>query len=355
MSYLQKITLKLFNRHIDSKVVLLHVLFWLTWIVSFTFVQSVGKAEHEYFVWLMYYLITLPIFVVHTYLIAYWLIPRFFFKRKYFWLFIFGIVFLIIFSIIELLVSNELVFRVFDPSKALRPADYLNLKNILISGLGNHYIIFVFLAIKAGKSWYSAEQRKEELLLSGMETELEIYQYQWQPKLILSLVEQMEDLSKKKPDKAPELIIKVSGFLNRFLFEGKEDMIPLQLDVDLLKEYLDIHEMALEDRIKLNFVVNGNLRSFVVPPLLLLPFLYDSLKIVYGCNNSFEVTVIIKTERKYLLFSFTLWSENNFSLSQNNKNVETIRKRLNYRYKGKYRLIENIDDNFREISLELFL
>lgn len=345
--------MKLFRKHIDNKEILFHVIFWLTWVVAFTFVQSVGKTQHDYFVWLMYYLITLPVFVVHTYLIAYWLVPAFFFKRRYLSLALIGLGLLIVFSVIELVVSNELVFKVFDPSKVFKPG-YLNLKNILISGLGNHYVIFVFLAIKAGKSWYNTEQRKEELLLSSVETELEIYQYQLQPKLILSLIEQMEQLAKEKPEKAPDMIIKISGFLNRFLFEGKEDMIPLQLDADLLQEYLDIHRMALDDRLSLNFVLSGKLKSFVVPPLLLLPFLYDSLKIVYECNNSFEITVIIKTERKYLLFSFTLWSENNFRLSEND-NVEITRKRLNYRYKGKYRLIENIDDNFREISLEIFL
>lgn len=345
--------MKYYKKHIDNKIILLHILFWAAWVASFVFVQSVGKPEGEYFVWLMYYLITLPIFVIHTYLIAYWLIPTFFFTGRYISLLVLGLLLLIVFSIIELVVSNELVFKVFDPTKAFEPG-YLNLKNILISGLGNHYIIFVFLAIKAGKSWYSSEQRKDELLLSSVETELEIYQYQLQPKLILSLVEQLEQVAKDDPEKASEMIVKVSGFLNRFLFEGREDMIPLQLDINMLEEYLNIHTVAISDRITLNFVTNGNLKAIVVPPLLLLPFLYDTLKIVYACNNLFEISVIIKAERKYLLFSLTLWSESNFSLSEND-NVEITKKRLNYRYKGKYRLIENIDDNFREISLEIFL
>ena len=257
------------------------------------------------------------------------------------------------FSVLELIISNEFIFRIFNPSKAIEHG-YLNPKNILISGIGNHYVIFVFLAIKAGKSWYNSEQRRQELLLSSVETELEIYQYQLQPKLVLSLVEQMEKYAIHHPEKAPQLIIKISGFLNRFLFEGKEDMIPLQLDVNLLEEYLDIHRFALDERIKLNFVASGNLKPFMVPPLLLLPFLFESLKIVYACNNTFEISVFIKVERKYLLFSFTLWSEENFPLNDND-NVEITRQRLDYRFRGKHRLIENIDDNFREISLEIFL
>lgn len=330
----------------------MHCLFWLTWIVSFTVIQSLGQPLHEYFVWLMYYLITLPVFVSHTYLIAYWLVPRFFFKGKYILFLLIGFVLLVAFSVIELLVSNSLVFRVFSPEKAFTPG-YLNFKNILISGLGNHYIIFVFLAIKVGRSWYLSEIRKEELLMSKTETELEIYQYQLQPKLVYSLISEVEKIVSDEPKKAPDLIIKLSGFLNRFLFEGKEGMIPLQLEVKLIEEFMDIHRFALSERLKVNFVVNGNLNPFVVPPLLLLPFLNDSLKIVYECNNFFETTVLIKAERKYLLFSFTMWSEESFRLSDND-NMEITKQRLNYRFRGKHRLIENIDDNFREISLEIY-
>ena len=81
--------------------------------------------------------------------------------------------------------------------------------------------------------------------------------------------------------------------------------------------------------------------------------IYESLKIVYECNNQFEITVIIKAERKYLLFTFTIWSEDNFRHTKTN-NMEITRQRLNYRFKGKHRLFENIDDNFREISLEIY-
>ncbi|RIJ47913.1 histidine kinase [Maribellus luteus] len=338
--------------HIDRKKVVLHCLFWLVWIVSFVFIQSLGLPSREYFVWFMYYVITLPVFVCHTYLIAYWLVPDYFFKGKYLLFLLIGFALLVVFSIIELVVSNNLVFKVFDSSKVFSPG-YLNLKNILISGLGNHYIIFVFLAIKAGRSWYFSERQKEELLISKTETDLEIYQYQLQPKLIYSLIAEVENTVAESPEKAPDLIIKLSGFLNRFLFEGKETMIPLQQEVKLIEEFLDIHRFALNERLKINCVVTGNLKPFVVPPLMLLPFINDLLKIVYECNNFFETTVLIKAERKYLLFSFTMWSENSFRLSDND-NMEITKQRLNYWFRNKHRLIENMDDNFREISLEIY-
>ena len=175
--------MKLEQIHTVKAEIVLHVLFWLSWIISFTLIQSIGAGVHQYFVWLMYYIITLPIFILHTYLIAYWLLPVTFFKGR-FGLFALGFfLFLALFSAIELVVSNELVFKPFDINKSFSPG-YLNLQNILISGVGNLYIVLVFLAIKAGRSWYLAKTRKEQLLKSKTDTELEIYQYQLQPKMV---------------------------------------------------------------------------------------------------------------------------------------------------------------------------
>jgi two-component system LytT family sensor kinase len=332
--------------------VLLHSFFWMTWVISFTVIQSLSFGLDQWLMWLVYYIITLPIFVVHTYLIAYWLIPETFFKGRYLLLVTGLILLLIIFSVAELVVSHELVFKRMSGG-VMYNTGYLNFKEIIISGIGNHYVILVFLAIKTGISWYYAQNQKEELLQTQTETELEIYRFQLQPELIYTLVEELEQLTELYPEKASDMIVNISNFLNQFLFEGQEEMISLSLEAKLIEEFLDIHRMALKGRLNSNFIVSGNLNSYVVPPLLLLPFINNAIKIVYACNNSYESTVIIKAEKRYLLFTFTFWSENEFRLNDKH-NLEMTKKRLNYRYPGKHRLVENIDENFKEVSLEIF-
>ncbi|QIA08626.1 histidine kinase [Draconibacterium halophilum] len=338
--------------HIAKREYILHVIFWLAWVIAFTFIQTLNDGIDSMLVWLIYYLITLPVFVAHTYIIAYWLLPKTFFKGYYLLFAVGFVVLLMVFSVVELLISNYLVFMPFDKSRMFNPG-FLNLKNIIISGIGNHYIILVFLAIKAGSSWYRTEYQKEVLLRSNMETELEIYQYQLQPRIVLELIKELEVQSLKKVDTAPEMIINISNFLNRFLNEGKEELIPLELEVKLLEEFMTIHNHALGERLSSNFIVSGSLKSYVVPPLLLLPIINSAIKMAYECNESYESTVLIKAERKYLLFSFTFWSENSFNITDNENNKITIR-RLHYNYPGKHRLVENIDDNFREFSIEIY-
>ena len=290
--------------------------------------------------------------MAHTYILAYWVLPETFYKERYFLAVLAIFILLLVFSAIELFVSNELVFKPFAPQKVFAPG-FLNFKNIVISGIGNHYIILSFLAIKVGRSWYKAKNRKDELLRLNVETELEIYRYQLQPQLVYTLMDELEKISKTEGNKAPEMIIKVSAFLNHYLYESKEELIPLQLEVQLLQEFMEIHKLAKQEKLASTIIVNGNLKSYVVPPLLLLPFINNSFKIMYECNETFESNVIIKAEKKYLLFSFSFWSEKEFRI-KDNTNTEITRKRLNYKFPGKYRLIENIDENFREISIEIF-
>jgi hypothetical protein len=338
--------------HIEAKNILMHSLFWAGWVITFTIVQSLGYDSRQYFVWLMYYLFTLPVFVAHTYLIAYWLLPKTFFKGKFLLAFVGLIAFLLVFSVIELVLSHEVIFRFFDQSKMFAPG-YLNLSNIIISGIGNHFIILVFLAIKVGQSWYYSKNETADLMQVKMETELEIYKFQLQPKLILAMIDEMETITRNEPGKLPQMIIKMSGFLNYFLFEVKDELIPLSLEVKIVEEFLDFHNHALEHRLSSSFIVNGNLQAHVCPPLLLLPFINSAIKIAYECNNSFESTVIIKAEKKYMLFSFTFWSENDFKLV-NHEDLTTIKKRLQFSFPSKYRIIENTDANFAELSLEIF-
>jgi len=324
----------------------------MAWIVSFTIIQSIGGGARTYFVWSMYYIITLPVFVAHTYILAYWLLPKTFFKGKL-WLALAGsFILLVVFSIIELIVSNELVFSVFDPGKTFAPG-YLNPGNIIISGVGNHYIILVFLAIKVGMSWYSSKNQTAGLMQIKMETELEIYRYQLQPKLILTLVEELEIITEKHPDRLPDMIIKTSNFLNHFLFDVKDELIPLSLEAKLIEEFLEIHKNALGARLNSSFIVNGNIQTHVCPPLLLLPFINNAIKLVYNCNNSFESTVLIKVEKKYLLLTFTFWSEDDFRMIQKEE-TEITKQRLMFSFPSKHRIIENLDDNFAELSLEIF-
>src|SRR5690554_2764000 len=95
------------QKHIGKQRMVLHTGFWLAWVVSFTVLQSLGQGIETFSIWLRYYVITLPVFIGHTYLIAYWLVLYTFYKNRYGLLIMGVLVLLPVFSIIELIISNE--------------------------------------------------------------------------------------------------------------------------------------------------------------------------------------------------------------------------------------------------------
>lgn len=72
----------------------------------------------------------------------------------------------------------------------------------------------------------------------------------------------MEELEKtalsNKEDVLPAMIVEISGFLNRFLYEGEDELIPLQLEIKIIEEFLDIHKL-LAAGLKVIFLSAGML------------------------------------------------------------------------------------------------
>ena len=121
------------------------------------------KPYEIYFGWFSYYVVTLPIFILHTYLVAYVLIPRFLNKKQWF---IFVAIFALLFygfSVSELILSNEFIF-VWYPTGSKVLEHYLDPGNVIRSGLGNLYIVLVFLASRTVRNWYLADKQQKELM-----------------------------------------------------------------------------------------------------------------------------------------------------------------------------------------------
>jgi two-component system, LytTR family, sensor kinase len=328
----------------------LHVLFWLMWVTSFTLLQSMGQGSSSVVYWLMYYLITLPVFVIHTYLIAYLLVPLTFMKNRLFLFSLMLFVFLVVFSIVELVISAGLVDRMFYPGKLPAP-DYLSFKNIIISGIGNHYVILVFMAVKAGRAWYQAQNIEKAEQLVNLDTGFEIYLYQLQPRMMHHLMKLLGKVIKNDPQKAPDMIIRISGFLNRFLKQAAKDHTTLSEELNLAGEYLGFYESASGSQLEIRCNMQGNLSSFIVPAFLFLP-VFDA--VVNNLNGSpGNCSVDAETSDHGFRLKIRI---NKLHLKNHNDHddVAMLHRRLQRSFDGNFNMTDETRDGYREIELEVF-
>lgn len=248
-----------------------HILFWLCWVFGFTFIKSFGKPLEIYFGWFSYYVITLPIFVAHTYLIAYILIPRFF-SRKLFP--VFALLFLALFlgfSVLELLLSHGFIFR-WAPTGSVIMDDYLAVGNVLRSGLGNLYIVLVFLAARTVRNWSLARKRQKELMQVELEDQMEETMIKVQPLMLLYAIDHIDRMVERADPNVTKAIALTSELLSEIMMYHEEGHRWISREIELVKKLISLVGLFRGNRPDVEFFISGDPGTILLPPMILFSF-----------------------------------------------------------------------------------
>lgn len=245
-----------------------HIFFWICWVLGFTFIKSFGQPNEIYFGWFSYYVITLPIFVIHTYLVAYFLIPRFFNKKL--WP-VFVLLFTLLFygfSIAELVLSNEFIF-VWYPTGSVIMEDYLVPGNVVRSGLGNLYIVLVFLASRTVRNWYLADKQQKELMQLELMQQMEDTITKVQPMMLLYAIDKIDEMVEASSPEVTRAIAFTSELLSELMMYHEEKTQWFSREVELVKKLIELVALLKGRRPEVEFFISGDPDKIDLPPLIL--------------------------------------------------------------------------------------
>ena len=253
---------------LEQNRTLRHLIFWICWVVGFTFVKSFGESSEVYLGWFSYYLLTLPIFVAHTYLVAYVLIPLFFNKR---WYPVFVGLFLALFygfSVLELLLSNEFIFKWYHTGSTITD-DYLRAGNVITSGLGNLYIVMVFLAARTVKQWYNADNRRKELMQVELQQQMENAITRVQPLMLLSAIDNIDRMVDESSSDVTSAIALTSELLNEVMVYNEEDPKLFNREIELVRKLVHLVSVLRDRKPDVEFFISGDPGLIKLPPMIL--------------------------------------------------------------------------------------
>lgn len=222
---------------------------------------------------------------------------------------------------------------------------------------------FFFMALLAtGKFASDAfyNQRKLELLeRKQLFSELESLKSQVNPHFLFNALNTIYGLVKKDNKETAEVVRKLSDIMRYVLLDANASMVSLESEVNLIEAYVDFTK--LRSNAKIDFEKTGNLGAYKIAPLLLLPFIENSIK------NSLEkhiknpwMQIKIKIEANALFFRC---ANNNLSNIENGSalnnledlGLENLKRRLDLLYGSKYQLDLSNNDNEFIASLKLEL
>jgi two-component system LytT family sensor kinase len=339
-----------------------HILFWITIYLVFTIAQSnfVSKSQDTFTIILLNIPGMLPP-IIAAYFLNYYLIPKFFNRQKlilFLFLFVLSGYFICVLArIINVHIAEPLYVEGSFEQESISEI-LVQLPHLFTVYFPEIYLIaFAMTVLKQQKSHFEMKQRNILLEKERARSELNFLKAQIHPHFLFNTLNNLYVLSLKKSDKAPETVIKLSEILDYILYQGDDDVVPVEKEVKLLSNYIGLEQLRYGNQLKVSFIKNIEKASVKVSPLLLLPIVENAFK--HGASGSLDAPLIeieLNVKDQQLFFK-VFNSKNLFSKAGkiNNKSgigVSNIKRQLALTYR-EYNFV--IQENKEDYLATLFI
>lgn len=146
--------------------------------------------------------------------------------------------------------------------------------------------IYVTIRIKRIK-------REKELQNKIIQSEIDGLKSQMNPHFIFNALNSIQNLIIQKDVGQSNLYLgKFADLLRSVLQYSTKEKISLREEIELLTVYLELEQLRFKEKLQIQVICDENLRQFQIPPLLLQPYIENSLK--HGLLHSTRKTKTLK-------------------------------------------------------------
>ena len=329
----------------------LHLVFWtviftLPSLLRPTRENNPGPPEAAGYFY--HYLSNCATWIALFYLNANVLIPRFILTEKYkryilYLLPVFGLLFLI----------NWFTFVAFMPERQFR-----------LNGFMFYYIFPCLFFLACSTAWTMfrhkvlADRLSKEKETLNLKSELAFLRSQVSPHFMFNVLNNMVALARKKSDLLEPSLIKLSSLLRYMLYETDEEKVLLEKEVDYLKSYIDLQVQRFGNKIKVNACLQEINGSYLVEPMLLIPFVENAFKHGTSAFNNGEINIKLTAKDNILHFKVSnAYTKNITEIKDKTSGIglQNVKRRLNLLYNQMHQLTIVDANNLYTVDLQLKL
>lgn len=202
----------------------------------------------------------------------------------------------------SLLCSLFISFTTTVVSVLINPAEKSELTPLLI-------IINIFAILVLVLFWnaiyftfhFFQKSRKQELNnvsleASRNEIELKNLRSQLNPHFLFNSLNSIRALIDLEPSKAKEAVTSLSNLLRKSLILGKENIVTLEEELEMVSNYLELEKIRFEERLLVKLNLDETLNDFPLPPFSLQMLVENAIK--HGISNLMDGgEIIIETKK----------------------------------------------------------
>lgn len=197
------------------------------------------------------------------------------------------------------------------------------------------FLIFIVLVLVFSLMIYNLNLKEktsneDKLKTLVREAELNMLKTQINPHFIFNSLNSLSLLTKKDPDKAREMIIKLSEFLRYSLRFGEKENIQLNEELENIDKYLDIEKIRFGDKLRYIKEVDPKALDFLIPNMILQPLFENAVKHgVYESIKPVQISLkVIIEERNLHIDISNAYDPETISSKGTGTGLRNIRERL---------------------------
>lgn len=357
-------TASIFN-HPDRKRILLHLLFWLTVMTILTVIYGTGMPNYVFAAGIV--ALFMPIHILYFYTIAYVIIPRYFDRKRYVGFSVFLLLIVVgstfLFRLLEILVADPIIYdavRQNDPTFVWRKlegtfSEQLAKPAYLISAFEQTNIfVWIALSVKFFKMWFERRQ-------AALEAELNFLKGQLHPHFLFNTLNNLYALTLNQSPQSPSVVMGLAEILRYMLYEANTEVVQLERDISILRSYIELEKIRYEERLDINFSVNGLAPELKIAPLLILPLVENAFK--HGASEQIGqawINMDLRVKNNTLKFKISNSKPEESAQKDDRANhvsigLANVRKRLDILYPSAHQLKILEEEDVFAVILEMEL
>ncbi len=332
------------------KIILLHLAFWALYALSEYVANWYHYRPGERHLIGQQILWSLPILMSAAYFTGYWLVPRFLLKER-FLPFLTGIVLVAAFVLAARLGALYLSWRLEGYE-----VDYIPPSKVLKNTIRDYAIIALAVCLMIIDDWRRRGRLNRQLQQAKAQAELQLLKSQLHPHFLFNTLNNIYGQSLQEPEKVPGSIIRLSKILDYLVYYSSKERIPLQKEVELIRNYLALEQLRYGGKLKIDAELPELNEYPKASPLLLLPFVENAFK--HGGkdeNGKWWVKMQLQMVDSLLVFSIENSKPAKAQEKKGGLGLKNIRERLGLLYPRRHRL--HIEDarNYFSVRMEIEL
>ena len=349
-----------------------HLLFWIGLSAYFTLLHANNpllKPQATYFsnfpaVFVRSLMLQIPQ-AFSAYAILYITLPLFFKKKNPALPIIYTIGIWVASAAISILVTNLVMPHVVNwllPEKWQRSLPVQPMPNLVVALFSVTKGVFTgagfLVMLHFVKQWYMKEQRNLQLKKENASSQLKLLTAQVHPHFLFNTLNNIYSQTQNESPKASDMIMELSDMLRYILTEGKKPLVPLQEELSMIKDYINLEKLRYGNKLDLHLSLPPDTGHLQIAPLLLLPFIENCFN--YGASKFF-IAPWINLKIGVSGHQLTMKLMNGKDSRQQTRpsiwgsGITNVRKRLEHIYPGKHELQISDEQDVFVVNLHLEL